>query len=559
LWLVAIGFSGGVDNSGERLSLPPVAKMIEAQRNSYSFKDVDLFSISSPDGNQNALQEFVRKAVFFVLDKNALSRIFAAGEKNIILKIPGEKGRFVELELTRVNILSKDFMPKTKNGINNIIENFEPGLHYRGIIKGDNNSIASVSVFPDFVMGVVSNSNGNYVLGSIKNENKQYTDKYIYYNESDMIIQSKFNCGADELENDLIKNKMRTQNRGTEDERRDNLSLDTVGVYFEADYQMYLDNGSSENLTIQFILGVFNNVAVIYQNEQIPVVVSDVGVWNAQDPYVNYTNSIDMLEGFGYNTQDNFMGDLAHLLSTRDEDMGGIAWINVLCMPYDPNYFAGRFAFSNIEDGYNPYPVYSWTVMVVAHEMGHNFASKHTHSCVWRQPTGGTGALDSCYTSEGNCFSFTRPNFNGTIMSYCHLNGAVNLSLGFGRGPYFSQPGDTIRLGYDLAGCLHYETNSSETPVDYELLQNYPNPFNPVTNIRFALPEAGFVTLTLYDALGRQIAQLIDGLNYPIGIYSYSLDANQYNMASGVYFYRIEVTVETKPAYSEIKKMVLIK
>ena len=144
-------------------------------------------------------------------------------------------------------------------------------------------------------------------------------------------------------------------------------------------------------------------------------------------------------------------------------------------------------------------------------------------------------------------------------MSYCHLNGAVNLSLGFGRGSYFSQPGDTIRLGYNLAGCLHYETNSSEIPADYELLQNYPNPFNPVTSIRFALPEAGFVTLTLYDALGRQIAQLIDGLSYPVGIYSYSLDANQYNMASGVYFYRMDVTVQTKPAYSEIKKMVLIK
>jgi hypothetical protein len=308
-------------------------------------------------------------------------------------------------------------------------------------------------------------------------------------------------------------------------------------------------------------LGVFNNVAIIYRNEQIPVVVSDIGVWNSQDPYVNYTNSVDILEAFGYNTRDDFMGDLAHLLSTRDENMGGIAWINVLCMEYDPNFYAGRFAFSNIVDGYQPYPVYSWTVMVIAHEMGHNFASRHTHACVWRLPTGGTGALDSCYNAEGNCFSFTRPNLNGTIMSYCHLNGAVNLSLGFGRGPYFSQPGDTVRLGYNIAlqNCLSYETNSSELPVNYALLQNYPNPFNPVTSIRFALPEAGVVSLTLYDALGREVDRLINSLNYSAGIFNYVLDANQYNMASGVYFYSISVARENKSVYSEIKKMVLIK
>jgi hypothetical protein len=91
------------------------------------------------------------------------------------------------------------------------------------------------------------------------------------------------------------------------------------------------------------------------------------------------------------------------------------------------------------------------------------------------------------------------------------------------------------------------------------LLQNYPNPFNPVTNIKYALPEGGFVTLTLYDITGREVARLVENKFFNSGIYSQVVDADIYNMASGVYLYRINVTHDSKKVYSEIKKMVLIK
>jgi hypothetical protein len=308
----------------------------------------------------------------------------------------------------------------------------------------------------------------------------------------------------------------------------------------------------------QFVSGAFQHVTTLYNNEQIPVTLADtITVYTQPDPYINLNSSIDILNEFGSRTQDGFDGDLAHLLSTgHGQQLGGIAWINVLCQSYiyfpppDDLHF-GRFAFSNIENNFSPYPLYSWTVMVIAHEMGHNFASKHTHACVW--PTI-SGAIDSCYTSEGGCFTNTVPNLNGTIMSYCHLNGGINMVLGFGP-----LPGDTIRLGYQLAVCIDSALNSSEAPVTFNLLQNYPNPFNPSTNITFALPEDGNVTLRIYDLLGREVTRIINNNYYPIGIFTSTLDASSLSLSSGVYLYKLEVNKSGKLLYSQIKKMVLVK
>jgi hypothetical protein len=319
---------------------------------------------------------------------------------------------------------------------------------------------------------------------------------------------------------------------------------------------MYLDAGSNTTTVINFVTGVFTHVKTLYLNEQLNVNIASIDVYETPDPYINMTESPTILEEFGDRTQNDFTGDLAHLLSTgHGQQLGGIAWINVLCQSYEPSSHSGRFAFSNIEPNYQPYPIYSWTVMVITHETGHNFGSMHTHACAWPTlPGGGIGAIDSCYNAEGTCFVGTFPNNNGTVMSYCHLNGAINLTRGFGP-----LPGDTIRLRYSQAICLDSALNSSETPVAFILLQNYPNPFNPSTNIKFALPHDGFVTLKLYDLTGREIAILISSRHYPVGIFTYTLDASGYNLASGVYLYKLDVNKNDKSVYSEIKKMVFVK
>ncbi|MCP9291481.1 YCF48-related protein [Gracilimonas sediminicola] len=79
-------------------------------------------------------------------------------------------------------------------------------------------------------------------------------------------------------------------------------------------------------------------------------------------------------------------------------------------------------------------------------------------------------------------------------------------------------------------------TSSSELPAEFKLYQNYPNPFNPKTTIRYALPEQGLVQLTIYNALGQEVAQLVNEMK-PTGTYSVVWNAG--DMASGVYVYKI--------------------
>jgi photosystem II stability/assembly factor-like uncharacterized protein len=90
-----------------------------------------------------------------------------------------------------------------------------------------------------------------------------------------------------------------------------------------------------------------------------------------------------------------------------------------------------------------------------------------------------------------------------------------------------------------------------ELPKSYALRQNYPNPFNPSTTIEYALPHAGFTTLSIYNVYGEEIATLFAG-ERPAGTFSTTWDAS--GLPSGVYFYRL-----TAGEYVQTKKAVLMK
>ncbi len=92
-----------------------------------------------------------------------------------------------------------------------------------------------------------------------------------------------------------------------------------------------------------------------------------------------------------------------------------------------------------------------------------------------------------------------------------------------------------------------------EIPVNYSLEQNYPNPFNPSTTIQYSIPEAGFVTLKVYDLLGNEVATLVNEFKHP-GTYTSQFSLHNSLLASGIYFYKIN-----SGKYSETKKMIFLK
>jgi hypothetical protein len=97
------------------------------------------------------------------------------------------------------------------------------------------------------------------------------------------------------------------------------------------------------------------------------------------------------------------------------------------------------------------------------------------------------------------------------------------------------------------------------TPVDpkppaasnYRLHQNYPNPFNPSTTIRFELPKTGYATMRVYNALGQEVATLLDAVE-DAGTQSVQWDAVR--CASGMYF-----CVLTSGTFSATTRMTLLK
>lgn len=106
----------------------------------------------------------------------------------------------------------------------------------------------------------------------------------------------------------------------------------------------------------------------------------------------------------------------------------------------------------------------------------------------------------------------------------------------------------------DFDGTYEY-SDAIEVSMNHELIfklnQNYPNPFNPKTTILFSLPQSSFVTLKIYDILGREVTILLKENKQP-GVYSITFDAS--NLPSGLYFYKLQAG-----SFVNVKKMNILR
>ncbi len=103
----------------------------------------------------------------------------------------------------------------------------------------------------------------------------------------------------------------------------------------------------------------------------------------------------------------------------------------------------------------------------------------------------------------------------------------------------------------DFSGVTGAGTISSVIPDKFSLEQNYPNPFNPVTNLEFGISDLGFVSLKVYDMLGKLVKTLVNE-NLNAGNYKVEFDGN--NLSSGIYLYTLNAD-----GITETKRMILLK
>ena len=230
-------------------------------------------------------------------------------------------------------------------------------------------------------------------------------------------------------------------------------------VYIEVCNDLHVRWGST---TVNQVSTIFGTVRELYARDGIQVQLGEVFIWTTVDPYAALTSSSSILPTFANNRVSN-PWRFKHLLNNKN--YGGIAYVSSgTVAPY-------AFAYSGI-GGYtvsSSSTVYSWPTYVFAHEMGHNLGSRHTQWGCWTDTRTNTliGRLDSCYSCEPcgstapNCNTVTKYNTNGTIMSYCHINGSINLNRGFGL-----YPGATIRTAL-WNSDIPFETGSGSCTTTY--------------------------------------------------------------------------------------------
>ena len=162
-------------------------------------------------------------------------------------------------------------------------------------------------------------------------------------------------------------------------------------------------------------------------------------------------------------------------------------------------------------------------------------------------------SLDETFYFYGNNIGLKFSANTTTLEDLTGISGGAITSCAI---EYLGLSGGYIYVGTETGGVFRKQivisSNEDEQIVNnFELKQNYPNPFNPSTTITFSIPTSEFVTLKVYDVLGREVATLVNE-NLSAGSYSYNFDAS--NLTSGVYFYKLQAG-----KYSETKKMILSK
>jgi hypothetical protein len=153
---------------------------------------------------------------------------------------------------------------------------------------------------------------------------------------------------------------------------------------------------------------------------------------------------------------------------------------------------------------------------------------------------------DSLFRSTDNGLNWTALDLTGwpgtAVWNTLQIAGTYAFVNFYGIGVY-------RRLASQLVAVR--ETQGIGLPTEFRLEQNYPNPFNPATRISFSVRGSGFVSLKVYDLLGREVRTLVSENLHP-GSYEVTFDAS--GLASGIYYYRL-----TAGEFTQSKRMMLLR
>ncbi|TXH77989.1 MAG: hypothetical protein E6Q85_02435 [Thiothrix sp.] len=387
---------------------------------------------------------------------NLASTLYQA-EQAQLLASPLDPSKTANLQLTRFQVFTADakITVKSKTATQSLAL---PQTHYfHGAITDQANSSAFMAVDADGKTRSIVQLDGQIYVGEHAKAQAEDFKARALVPEQDF-KQKDFSCGVggtNKFKPPLpagIKAKLSSPHRA---EVGNGLSY-TAELIIETDYEFYsLFNNTTA--AAQYITDLMAYVSSIYEAEiQTNLRLKEIILYtDPEDPWdaSSTSGALYELQAYYLTKRASLARTAVHFLSGKESMNGGIAFIASICTA--PSYAGssrGSYDFGvsgGISGGFTPNnPTIVWDAYVVAHELGHNFGSAHTHD--YDVDHGYNLPIDCCYaTTGGVCQNYqpamhlpglgsltggttaTRP---GTIMSYCHLvsGGSQNLSMSFG-------------------------------------------------------------------------------------------------------------------------------
>lgn len=348
----------------------------------------------------------------------AAMRAIPTGRETLVRNFPLGRGRVVDVLVEPFDVLTPDAELVVGTDHGDVPMPRPELVLLRGRILGDDDSSFFLGASPQMMHGVITDAQGKYFLSSGPYGTRTPA---IVAAETDIPQGDRvFICGTDGLapvgpslphpkQGEIVP-------RATFPCRTSRIAIDTT---WEHTRDLF---GGDTQASATYDLILLGAVSEIYVRDlNMHLAIPYLREWGSNvDPYDPTLNTI--LDQFRIHWSTN-MGSvsrtLAHILTVDGlNGAGGVAWLSVVC---NTSYGYGASGYLG---GSFPYPLSdhnggNWDLVVVAHEMGHNFSSPHTHSYV--------PPLDGC--GNGDCSAA----FGGTIMSYCHTcaGGMTNIVLHF--------------------------------------------------------------------------------------------------------------------------------
>ncbi|HOJ05632.1 MAG TPA: M12 family metallo-peptidase [Bacteroidota bacterium] len=360
---------------------------------------------------------------------------------------PMPDGQAADLVLSEFTIFSPETQVYSRTTAGDVRRPVPAMSFYRGRVLGDDASFVYLAVADGDISGNITRNGTEYAFTTMHTAQRNDAERLMSVYQSTEAMKH-FECGVDDdLFIDDYLRDMATINVKALGPGMDTL-LTKLAV--EADFEAFQHFGSVQ-ATETYISTLMGGVTAIYERDlAITYVVSYLRVWESDDPYSDASDDA-ALNTFTDYWRDN-MGHvdrtLAALISRKrisgDGVSQGLAWVNQLCSKTHGYSFTKLSKNNSWLDGH---------VGVLAHEIGHNFGSPHTHSCVWNPP------VDSCYTAEparGQAPCFTDRDIHliqggGELMSYCHMRfgGAGKHSI------FRDRVGGLVRGRAEAALCMN--------------------------------------------------------------------------------------------------------